>query len=147
MPGGACDAIDALPAEARAILQEGRRAVLTTLDTRVEPHSVPVCYAIRGSEIVTGVDRKPKSTRDLVRVRNIRRNSVATLLVDRWDEDWSRLGWVMLRCEARIEPPGDVRAALIARYPQYVDEPPDSEIIVLRPKRISWWTYAGSAPR
>ena len=46
-----------------------------------------------------------------------------TVLVDRWDEDWTRLAW--LRAEGRasmIEPgsaPAEHAAALRAKYPQY----------------------------
>ena len=31
------------------------------------------------------------------RLRNIAENPAVALVVDRYDEDWARLGWVMLR--------------------------------------------------
>jgi PPOX class probable F420-dependent enzyme len=59
----------------------------------------------------------------LKRVRNILENPQAAFIVDRYDEDWNRLGWVMLRGPAEIldEGPEHDRAQtlLIARYPQY----------------------------
>ena len=44
-------------------------------------------------------------------------------MVDRYEEDWTRLGWVMLRGRAEVldagEEHGAAQAALRARYPQY----------------------------
>jgi hypothetical protein len=50
-----------------------------------------------------------------------------TLLVHRWDEDWSRLAWLRLYGTADLLEPGSAErpehttaiAALRARYPQY----------------------------
>ncbi len=50
------------------------------------------------------IDEKPKreSGRPLKRVRNIVENPAVAVVVDRYDEDWMRLGWVMLRGRAEI---------------------------------------------
>lgn len=140
MPGGSCRRLSELPEPARALVEEARRAVLGTVDERARPHLVPVCFAIRGGEIVTAVDEKPKTTKELVRVRNIEAHGRATLLVDRWDEDWRRLGWAMIRAAARIEAPGSADDELRARYEQYRAAPPSGVVIALRPEAISWWT-------
>ena len=57
----------------------------------------------RGETVYITIDEKPKR-RDvpLKRVRNILENPRFSFVVDRWDEDWSRLGWVMLRGAAEI---------------------------------------------
>jgi PPOX class probable F420-dependent enzyme len=103
---------------------------------------VPVCFALRLGEIVIAVDQKPKRAgREPARVRNVRRRGDATLLVDRWDEDWTKLAWVMARGSARIDPPGSATAALVERYPQYRADPPRGDVIALRPERILWWTW------
>ena len=64
---------------------------------------IPVCYAVAGETVYITIDEKPKR-RDvpLKRVRNILENPRFSFVVDRWDEDWSRLGWVMLRGAAEI---------------------------------------------
>ncbi len=141
MPGGSCGAISELPEGVRALVGESRRAVLSTLGAGGRPHAVPVCYALRGEEIVSPLDDKPKGDKELARVRNLARNPQASLLVDRWDEDWDRLAWVMLRGPARVEQPGDAWRRLLARYPQYEEMEPATRVIVLRPERITWWTW------
>ncbi|MDQ3985476.1 MAG: TIGR03668 family PPOX class F420-dependent oxidoreductase [Actinomycetota bacterium] len=141
MTAGACSSLERLPAEAGRLVSEARRAVLATLSKSHRPHLVPVCFAVVGEEIVTAIDDKPKSTRRPARLKNIERDPTVTLLFDRWDENWSRLGWVMLEGEASIEPPGFASRELQDRYTQYAEDPPRGEVIVVRPKKLRWWTY------
>jgi PPOX class probable F420-dependent enzyme len=140
MPSGTCDRIADLPDAARAILRDARRAVLATIEPDGRPHAVPVCFAVRGNELVTAIDDKPKRTRSLRRVRNLRADPRATLLVDRWDEDWAEVGWVMVLARARVDAPHTADAELAARYPQYVDALPSGDVIALAPERLLWWT-------
>jgi PPOX class probable F420-dependent enzyme len=140
MPSGTCDRIADLPDAARVILRDARRAVLATIDPDGRPHAVPVCFAVRGNELVTAIDDKPKRTRSLRRVRNLRADPRATLLVDRWDEDWAEVGWVMVLAQARVDAPHTADAELAARYPQYVGAPPSGDVIALAPERLLWWT-------
>ena len=85
---------------------------------------IPVCYAVAGNTLYITVDEKPKR-RDLPlkRVRNILENPKTAFVVDRYDEDWRRLGWVMLRGDAEILEAGPehdrAQALLRERYPQY----------------------------
>ncbi|MQA99884.1 MAG: TIGR03668 family PPOX class F420-dependent oxidoreductase [Actinobacteria bacterium] len=130
-----------LPAEAREILDYERRGILATIDEHGRPHAVPVCYVVSGDEILTPIDAKPKSGRTLGRRRNLERDPKATFLVDRWDEDWSKLGWVMARGTARLEPAGRADEALAARYPQYRDVLVGSEVISIQPNDIVWWLW------
>jgi PPOX class probable F420-dependent enzyme len=138
--GGSCDALPELPEPARAIVDSARRAVLATLDRSGRPHLVPVCYAVRRAELVSAIDDKPKATTRLARVANIEREPSATMLVDRWDEDWTRLGWVMLSGRAEIRAEGSADDELARRYPQYRDAPPRGPVIALVPDAIRWWT-------
>jgi PPOX class probable F420-dependent enzyme len=111
----------------RAFVGSARRAALATVAPDGRPRLVPVCFVLLGEVVYTPLDEKPKAVEDpmrLARVRDVLANPTATLLVDRWDEDWSRLGWVRLDGEAALlDPPGDEHAAavaaLVARYPQY----------------------------
>lgn len=139
MPSGSCARLSELPPPARAIVDAARRAVLVTLGDDGAPHAVPVCFALRGDDVVTAVDDKPKRTRDLARVRNVRRDPRATLLFDRWDEDWARLGWVMVTARARVEPPGAAAGVLAARYAQYRERPPAGDVLACAPERVLWW--------
>ena len=55
---------------------------------------MPVTFAVYGDLVCFAVDHKPKSTRDLRRLRNIRANDQVSVLVDDYADDWSRLWWV-----------------------------------------------------
>src|SRR5437879_2141611 len=81
----------------------GRVGHRATADAEGTPHVIPVCYAVTDHTLYITVDEKPKR-RDipLKRLRNIRENPKTAFVVDRYDEDWRRLGWVMLRGEAEI---------------------------------------------
>ncbi len=109
----------------RQFLDARRVGHLATADATGAPHVVPVCYAIAGATLYVSIDEKPKraSARPLKRLANIRQNPAVAVTIDRYDEDWRRLGWVMLRGTADILADGDehdrAQALLRARYPQY----------------------------
>jgi PPOX class probable F420-dependent enzyme len=111
--------------EARLLLERGRVGHFATADGAGRPHVVPVCYAFDDAALYFVADEKPKRTaaRSLKRLRNLRENPYAALVVDEWDEDWTRLAWVMVRGPARIETDArtraDALARLRARYSQY----------------------------
>ena len=84
-------------------LARQRIAHLATADSRAVPHVVPVCFAILDRTLYITIDEKPKrlSGTPLKRLRNIAENPAVAVVVDRYDEDWARLGWVMLHGHAR----------------------------------------------
>ena len=108
----------------RAFLDALRVARLATADAAGRPHVVPICYLLRGDSVYFTIDEKPKrkAGANLKRLANLRENPRAALLVDRYDEDWSRLGWVMLQGRAEVLETGPehdlAQAGLRARYPQ-----------------------------
>ncbi len=105
-------------------LEAGRVGRLASADASGRPHVVPVCYALIQSAVYFTIDEKPKSRPGarLKRLSNLRANPFAALVVDRYDEDWSRLGWVMVQGRAEILDSGpehdQAQARLRARYPQ-----------------------------
>lgn len=141
MPSGSCRTLAGLPAHARAIVDGARRAVLATIGPDGAPRAVPITFALRGTDIVSAIDHKPKRARPPARLANIAARPAVAVLFDRYDEDWTRLGWVMVRGRARIEPPGSAGAELGARYPQYAGRPPAGEVIAVTPEAISWWSW------
>jgi PPOX class probable F420-dependent enzyme len=107
----------------RRFLAQQRVAHLATADRRAVPHVVPVCFAVSGETLYMTIDEKPKrSATALKRLKNIAENPAVAVIVDRYDEDWARLGWVMLRGRAEILREGqehrDAQALLRSRYPQ-----------------------------
>jgi PPOX class probable F420-dependent enzyme len=130
---------------ARAFCDRCRVARLATADAKGVPHLVPVCYAIVGDSLYITIDEKPKRTDvPLKRLRNISENPQIAVTMDRWDEDWHRLAWVMLHGRAEILADGAEHDAaqnrLRERYPQYVamDLAP-LPVIAMRIARASAW--------
>ena len=115
-----------LSAAARELLANARVAHLATADQYARPHAVPIVFVWREGILYTPLDRKPKREDDwhaLRRVRNIETNGRVAVVVDRYDEDWSRLAWVMLEGVATILESGEERDAAAAllreKYAQY----------------------------
>ncbi len=111
------------PAWALALLRDARVGRLATADASGQPLVVPVCYVFDGARCYSAIDAKPKRTRELRRLKNIAANPHVSLVVDVWDEDWSKLCWVIVEGRAEVLTGGDdfARAvdALVAKYPQY----------------------------
>jgi PPOX class probable F420-dependent enzyme len=112
------------PAAARARFAAARVARLATADAGGRPHLVPIAFAVAGDTIYSTVDAKPKRTRALRRLANVRENPAVSLLVDHWDEeDWERLWWVRADGAGRVLDPAEPEAAravelLRERYPR-----------------------------
>ena len=109
-----------------AFIQSQRVARLATSDEDGHPHVVPVCFAFDGSRFYTPLDEKPKRVEQqrLRRVRNIEARHEAMLLIDQYDDDWSRLGYVQVYGHAGLLMPGepghaDALRLLRDRYVQY----------------------------
>jgi PPOX class probable F420-dependent enzyme len=126
-------------------LAQCRVGHLATADARATPHLVPVCFVVSAGALYITIDQKPKGdVRALRRLKNITENPVAAFVADRWDEDWTRLGWVMLRGPAEILAEGAehdrAQALLRSRYPQYHRmELGDLPVIAIRIDRVTGW--------
>lgn len=134
-------------ARERAFIAAQRVARMATVDGRGEPSVVPICYAYDGTRFYTPIDEKPKQPgKTLKRVRNVETTGTVALVIDRYDdEDWSRLGWVMVRGRATLlhpEEPGHARAVVLLRerYSQYrtmaLERAP---IITITPTHFTGW--------
>ncbi len=128
---------------------EARVARLATIDPDGRPHLVPICFALDGAVLYSAVDRKPKRSRDLQRLRNLRERGWATVLVDHYEEDWSALWWARLRGRARVIDAGaefDAALALLAaKYPQYRRDPPPGPVVALDVSEWRGWRGGGEA--
>lgn len=130
------------PQEARSAIERARVARLATASRDARPHLVPITFATRDDVIVTAIDHKPKGTRNLRRLRNIAENPAVAVLADQYDDDWSRLWWARADGIAEVTEGAnhpDLVAALIEKYPQYRQHPPDGSLIVIQVHRWSGW--------
>lgn len=130
----------------RRFLEAGRVGHLATANAHGVPHVVPVCYAVAGDALYITIDEKPKHAvgQPIKRIANILENPAVAVCVDRYDEDWRRLGWVMLRGCAEILTDGAEHDAaqefLRTRYIQYRSMRLDAlPVIALRIKRLTSW--------
>ena len=115
---------------------EERVARLATIDPAGRPHIVPISFALAGDTLYSAVDEKPKRSRRLQRLANVRAHPPVAVLIDHSEEDWSRLWWIRLRGEARVIENGrELEAALdllAAKYEQYRTGPPSGPVLAVR---------------
>ena len=108
-----------------AFIQAARVAHLATADKKGRPHVIPICYAFDGREIYSPIDEKPKKISPLLlkRIRNIQVNPHVSVVIDRYDENWNRLAYVLILGRAKVVLRGarHERAVRLLRkkYPQY----------------------------
>ncbi|GAA1797168.1 TIGR03668 family PPOX class F420-dependent oxidoreductase [Actinomadura chokoriensis] len=129
------------PDDARRLLASVPIVRLATVGEDGRPHLVPVTFAVHRGSVYTAVDHKPKSTRDLRRLANVRANPRVALLADHYEDDWSRLWWVRVDGRAQVveeasRMAGPVRL-LADRYAQYRDRPPEGPVMAIT---IDSWT-------
>ena len=139
-----------MDSELRARFETARVARLGTVAPDGGPHLVPVVFVLAPDRDVvwTAVDAKPKSTRSLRRLANIAANPRVSLLVDHYDEDWTRLWWIRADGHAETMVHSDPEAsaaldALAAKYPQYSDDRPGGPVIRIE---IHTWRAWAAAP-
>jgi PPOX class probable F420-dependent enzyme len=135
--------------DTRRFLEAHRVGHLATAGADGAPHVVPVCYALDDDAVYFVADAKPKRrpARTLQRLVNLRANPRAALVVDEWDEDWTRLAWVLVRGPAAIVDDDGLHAAALARlrarYPQYRAMPLDDRlahpIVRIAPRSVTAW--------
>ena len=120
---------------ARARVTEARVGRLATVTTAGRPQLVPCCFALSADTIYSAVDHKPKSTRRLQRLENLRGNPNTAILIDHYADDWSTLWWVRADGTGRILEDGpelaDAIALLVAKYEQYQQAPPAGPVIAI----------------
>jgi PPOX class probable F420-dependent enzyme len=129
-------------------LRLARAGHLATADANGQPHVIPVCYVFDGQTIYSVLDAKPKTTplRQLRRVRNILANPHVSLVVDHYEEDWTRLQYVMVTGDAELLESGEEWTRAIAmlreKYPQYQSmDLGESPVIKITPARFVPWTF------
>ena len=139
-------ALEKLSGWARELLERERVARLAYLDREGRPRVLPVTFALAGDSVWSAIDEKPKRVAEPARVGALRERPEAALLVDVYDDDWSRLAWVQLLGRMNVLPPAeepDAMAALAAKYRQYAERTPPGPLLRLRVDRALEWRASG----
>jgi PPOX class probable F420-dependent enzyme len=132
--------------EALARASSARVARMATVDRRGGPHVMPVTFVLDGRVLYWAVDDKRKRSADIKRLDNIRASAAVQLVVDHFEEDWTRLWWVRLTGRGRILEEGNERrhalALLSSKYEQYEAHPPRGPVVAVDIDAVSAWEGA-----
>jgi len=135
-----------LTTSASRLIRSAPVAHLATADANSRPHVIPICFVFDGKSIYSPIDEKPKRTAPgrLKRLRNIEENPQVAVVIDRYDENWSKLAYVLVFGQARVLVSGAKHRKAVTllrrKYPQYrtmrIDRLP---MILIRPARVTSW--------
>jgi PPOX class probable F420-dependent enzyme len=136
--------VEELPRWASLLVAEARVGHLGLLDDHDRPRVLPVTFALHAGNLWSAVDDKPKRVpgADLARLRYLRRRPEASLTVDHYEEDWSRLAWVLVLGRAEIVEAAAAPEALEAlrqKYEQYRERTPSGPLLRFTPERALCW--------
>lgn len=126
-----------------------RVARLATIGADGCPHLVPIVFVVYGGTLYSAVDAKPKRSRRLRRIENARERPGVTVLVDDYEDDWSRLWWVRLDGQARVLDAGEeaelALRLLIEKYEQYRRAGPNLPVLAVDIRDWHGWEAAASS--
>ena len=135
-----------LAPHASRLIRSARVAHLATADAHGQPHVVPICFVFDGKNFYSPIDEKPKrvTASKLKRLRNIRENPQVALVIDRYDENWAKLAYILIIGKARLLASGSKHRKAVnllrRKYSQYrrmsIDRLP---MILIRPTRMTTW--------
>ena len=132
-------------------LRTARVGRIATVTPERRPHVVPFVFALvqdRGHpRAYWAVDRKPKRSERVQRLRNIEANPAVEFVVDGYDENWGALWWVRASGAGRVVETDDERSAALTslreKYARYADEPPTGPVVAIDIERVSGWDARG----
>lgn len=102
---------------------------------------------LEGDTLYSAVDEKPKRSRTLRRMENARVRPGVSVLVDHYEDDWSRLWWVRLRGRARVLDEGveaeRALSLLAGKYGQYRELPLGPPVLAIDVDEWRGWSASG----
>ncbi len=130
----------------RRLVAEARVARVGTVDEQGRTHLVPIVFVLDGDTLYSATDAGPRPVK---RLRNLERDPRVTVLVDRYDEDWSKVWWVRMRGRGRAVDDGSerdqARRLLWEKYPQFGSAPPSEAagpVMAVDIQEWSGWAYS-----
>jgi len=88
----------------KTIIDKATVARLATVDSECKPHLIPVVFVFDNDCFFIPIDEKTKRSKPekLRRVKNIQQNPNVALLIDEYNEDWTRLYFIIIQGKASI---------------------------------------------
>jgi PPOX class probable F420-dependent enzyme len=139
--------LETLPGWARELLASEPVARLAYVDEHDHPRVLPVTFAVASGAVWSAIDEKPKRSPEPARLRHLRRRPDAALLVDVYDDDWSRLAWVQLLGTVDVLPlesAPEAMEALAGKYAPYAERTPPGPLLRLSVESSRQWRSTGS---
>ena len=129
------------------LIKGAKVARLATVDQKSHPYVVPVVFVFHENSFFIPLDEKVKTVnaRKLKRVKNIEKNPNVTLLIDKYQNDWSKLFFLMVHGRAIITDGKNsklmdkVHKLLILKYPQYKKIGVGNSCIKINPTKVTYW--------
>ena len=131
----------ALSSGERLYLEAGRVGRLATVSATGTPQVTPICYVFLNNCVYTTVER------DTQKLKNIQKNPCVAMVIDDYNEDWSRIKALIIWGKASVLESGEeyrlARDALLQKYSQYKTSNPivEGQIPVLKvdiARKVSW---------
>jgi PPOX class probable F420-dependent enzyme len=139
----------------KTIINTARVARLSTVDLECKPHLVPVVFVYDNDHdfYFIPIDEKTKRSRpeNLKRVKNIKENPNVALLIDEYNEDWTKLYFILIHGKASIiggKKKLDqnemsflkkAHKSLRNKYPQYKKIGVGEHVIMIMPQKVIAW--------
>lgn len=136
----------------KTIIDKAKVARLATVDSEHKPHLIPVVFAFDNDSYFIPIDEKTKRFKpeNLKRTKNIQQNSDVALLIDEYNDDWTKLYFVMIQGKASIIGGKKLEQnelsllekahkLLIDKYLQYQKIGIGEYIIVIIPQKVITW--------
>lgn len=126
---------------------------LATAASNLQPYATPVVFILQKENVYVPVDEKPKtvSISELKRVKNIQRNPKVCFLVHHYDEDWTKLWFVMITGYATLVNATSERLntklktihnRFLSKYSQYNKISVGNFYIRIRIDKTTHWRYS-----
>ncbi len=129
------------------LIREAKVARLATVDHKLHPYVVPVVFVFHQKSFFIPLDEKTKTVnpRKLKRVKNIEKNPNVTLLIDKYQNDWKKLFFLMIHGKAKVidgnsKVMDKIHKLLILKYPQYKKIGIGNSCIKIEPTKVSFWS-------
>ncbi len=131
----------------KALIKGAKVARLATIDQKSHPYVVPVVFVFHENSFFIPLDEKVKTVnaRKLKRVKNIEKNPNVTLLIDKYQNDWKKIFFLMIHGKATVidgknsKIMDKIHKLLILKYPQYKKIGIGNSFITINPTKVTFW--------